>query len=187
MSIDTVAFTILRCIQEHGKPLWKNRIYECQADVWSEKVSVQTVGRRVDQLRDDGYLESCIIAPDDIKRDLIIAFKLTDKGREAVQQKRRDLLRQQLHHDIFGVEKGDRLENDMFRRLLREEFELSQENEAILDEHSRDELLALLVLYFVGDEIGNILSTEQIDEFVQHAQQHDELVDSLTGQNLGPA
>ncbi len=48
-------------------------------------VSVQTVCRRVDTLRDNGLLESCIISPDGIKRDLIIAFTTTDKGCAALQ------------------------------------------------------------------------------------------------------
>lgn len=61
-------------------PLWKKRIAH-QID----NVSIQTIGRRVDALRDKGLLDSCIIAPDDIKRDLIIAFETTEQGRAALQ------------------------------------------------------------------------------------------------------
>lgn len=77
-SIDLLDLQILAILRDD--PLWKKRIAH-----QINNVSVQTIGRRVDALHDKGLLESCIIAPDDIKRDLIIAFETTETGRAALQ------------------------------------------------------------------------------------------------------
>lgn len=63
------------------RSLWKAKIHETmEADR-----SLQAVGRRVENLVDDGYMESTIIAPDEISPDLIIAFKPTEQGREVIK------------------------------------------------------------------------------------------------------
>lgn len=76
--VDLLDLQILVILRD--APLWKQQVAN-QIDT----VSVQTVCRRVDTLRDNGLLESCIISPDDIKRDLIIAFTTTEQGCAALQ------------------------------------------------------------------------------------------------------
>lgn len=78
INLDLLDLQILGILQDDT--LWKKRIAN-----HIDTVSIQTIGRRVDTLRDNGLLDSCIISPDDIKRDLIIAFETTEQGCAALQ------------------------------------------------------------------------------------------------------
>ncbi|NUC70710.1 hypothetical protein HTZ84_00010 [Haloterrigena sp. SYSU A558-1] len=60
--------------------MWKKKLHETL-----EKKSVQTIGRRVEQLQTEDLLESCIVNPDEVKRDLIIAYQTTASGREILK------------------------------------------------------------------------------------------------------
>jgi hypothetical protein len=68
--------------------LWKNRIHERLPDKGPDLLqsSLQTVGRRVDDLYDCGYLESCVTQGENVNRDLLIGFRTTDQGTAALEQ-----------------------------------------------------------------------------------------------------
>lgn len=57
------------------EPLWKTKAHERLG-----KRSIQTIGRRINKLQDHGLLTTHILAPDDLNRDLIIAFTTNDAG-----------------------------------------------------------------------------------------------------------
>ena len=71
---------ILEAVED--RPFWKNKIWERI----SVDRSVQAVSRRVENLVEDGYLENTFIEPSDLNdRDLIVAFKLTEDGRDVIE------------------------------------------------------------------------------------------------------
>lgn len=49
-------------------------------------VAATTVGRHVETLADNGLLGRHIIAPDEAAPDLIATFKLSDQGREVLNE-----------------------------------------------------------------------------------------------------
>lgn len=78
--IDEIDRQILEAIQD--EPMWKSKIRrEIDADRSNTSIS-----RRVDNLVEEDCLQQCIIAPEGIAPELIIAFKLTEKGRETIQE-----------------------------------------------------------------------------------------------------
>ncbi|WP_207587087.1 hypothetical protein [Halomontanus rarus] len=89
VNLDLLDLAILDTVREQA--LWKKRLYEqlaqrAQIDRYLATVSLQTVARRVDKLRENGYLQSCIISPDDLNRDLIIAFRASEAGVTALTE-----------------------------------------------------------------------------------------------------
>lgn len=88
------SFHILKIVQQYG-PIWKNKVYKKLKDDFGEKhvlgrgntmASVQTVGRHIDEMQDQGFIEPCVTEPDELKRDLILAFTITDKGEQALKR-----------------------------------------------------------------------------------------------------
>lgn len=166
--IDAVDFSILTCIGTEEGPLWKNKIHECieaRADELPipEPVSVQTVGRRVDRLNQDGYLDNAIVSPESLKRDLIIAFDLTEKGETAIRSMRTTLLRDAARREIFAAERVEGLSKAALIRLMQEEFglddDICQRMEA---DYSRDELVMLLGMHFAEQQATDIFDDDKL-------------------------
>lgn len=84
LKLDLTNYRILYIL--YDEPLWKNEIHERLQRHEAETVSVQTVGRRVDQLQDAGLVNAKMVSPESIQRDLIIAFETTDLGVAALQE-----------------------------------------------------------------------------------------------------
>lgn len=163
MDLDRTDFLILKQIYDADQPPWKNRIHEQQSGLFTEPVSVQTVGRRVDALQEDDYLESCITSPDEIKRDLIIAFKLTDKGEDALIKKRRELLLKEVRTEIFQHETvEDRMNREATVELACSEFGLDEASHPF-DQCSQEELLTVLLLYFVQNDVFDLFSDKLLE------------------------
>lgn len=186
-SIDTTDFLILKCLEDTSKPLWKNMIHEQQPRILGGKVSVQTVGRRVDKLRDEGMIDSCIVSPEGIKRDLIIAFKLTETGKDALHTKRRQLLLDAVQEEIFrGAAPEHNLDRDALIELIGDEFELGTEGQNLLhNEYNREELLTFLTLYYVKGELEDILHQDNVQKFEALAQHNDAVADVVQGSIKG--
>ncbi|QLG61953.1 hypothetical protein [Halorarum salinum] len=70
----------LLCLLD-AEPLWKTKAYDRLG-----KRSVQTIGRRITQLQERGLVKTHILSPDDIDRDLIIAYTPTDAGDTLLDQ-----------------------------------------------------------------------------------------------------
>jgi hypothetical protein len=188
MGIDTVDYAILKIVGEHDRPAWKNRIHELLTDQVDEipevdSVSVQTVGRRVDRLRDDELLSSCIISPDDIKRDLIIAFKLTETGQDTIVGKREEFLRETVKQQIFS-RGGMELEKPVLSELIRNHFDLDTDiKHRLQDEYTHEELTTFLTLYYIKRQVADVFSNETAEKLAELAQRSDE-VEAAFGQNM---
>ncbi|WP_226005943.1 Lrp/AsnC family transcriptional regulator [Natrinema salinisoli] len=77
--LDELDLEILAILTQN--PLWKTALHNTLG-----KKSIQTIGRRVNDLQDDGLLVSCILSPDTLNRDLVIGYKTTEQGRTALEQ-----------------------------------------------------------------------------------------------------
>lgn len=63
-----------------------------QQTLWKKQVaqeftaSVQTIGRDIDALENDGLLETRLVAPKEHSRTHFIAYRTTDQGRDALDE-----------------------------------------------------------------------------------------------------
>lgn len=185
MTLDEVNYSILKTIQDHDGPLWKNRIHESLKEREPELpemngVSVQTVGRRVDRLRDEGLLDSCIISPDGIKRDLIIAFKLTGEGEQALAKKREEFLKHTVQQMMFSDDATD-LSKSALVELMKAEFELDDETKSfIATEYTKEELSTLLAVYYVKQRVVDVFDDANMDKFADLAGKSEKMADAIS-------
>ncbi len=181
MDIDDVDFSILNVIASHGAPMWKKKIHRNLPEGGLpnvQDISVQTVGRRVDDLHDRGYLESCIISPREINRDLIIAFKVTGDGHEVRTAKRSRLLRDHASRLVSGGTDGG---GDVatIARLMEDELDLDPETTERLHGCDPDHLLTLLLLHYTRDAVEQRIDTDQVDQLADLAATDDRLASIL--------
>lgn len=168
-NIDNIDFAIMTLINNADRPLWKNRIHERLHNRQEQLpitngVSVQTIGRRVDALQEAGHLETVIASPDDLKRDLIIAFTLTDDGTTALHQKREAILKGIINDTIFRDEKHTDIGKEALVALMNDHFCSDDAPELTTDDHEENELLAILTLYYAEQEALDIFDTETKQE-----------------------
>lgn len=163
--IDTTDYAILELLAE---PLWKSQVHDTMLDVQDEQVmdgvpSLQTVGRHIDRLCDDGYLDSCVLAPDDVDRDLIIGFQRTAKGDDALAAKREELLQQVAHtvtNDACGPERT--VTEEVLETLIADEFNLDAAVKTrIKEEFGEDELLSLLALHYAQENADTFATRDR--------------------------
>lgn len=168
---DATDFAILFAVKQHEVPPWKNKIHGWIIDNQDvlphmETVSVQTVGRRVDNLVKNDFLETVIVSPDGIKRDLIIAFKLTEKGAEAVAATRDHMLGQAVDQYMFDQQHNDPMKKDAVATLLADRFDIAVS--ALREEYGKDELFTVLMLLYMEqaaeDVLGDARAVRQIAE-----------------------
>lgn len=74
---------VMEYLAEEG-PTWKKRIH----DEAGLGVSVQTIGRDVDVLLDEGLVQSEPMTSEEAYRTVVIGFDLSDEGREFVESHR---------------------------------------------------------------------------------------------------
>ncbi len=170
--IDDVDYAILKVVHDADEPLWKKRVHSLVSERTEElplmnTVAVNTVGRRIDQLQNNGMLDNVIVQPDQIDRDLVIAYILTDKGRAAMTEKRRAYLRDIVRQDIF---KDFRNEDVAIRPLLsamQDEFDMQRSSIDRLDDRFNSvQLAAILALYYIEIESEELL-TQQVRRLVR--------------------
>lgn len=190
MDIDDVDFSILNVIAKDDAPLWKKEIHRGLSETPHalpnvREVSVQTVGRRVDDLHDDGYLESCIISPRDINRDLIIAFKITDAGEAARHRKREELLRDHVYHTFSRGNADLSADTDTLATLTVDEIGLDADLREELADTEPLELLTLLLLYYTRDAVDDRLDEESVDRLAELAATDERIGSLLTDHVIG--
>ncbi len=157
--IDTIDFSILTCLQRADSSLWKKRIHQ-ELMEWEETlplqdaVSLQTVGRRVDKLHDEGYLENTIVSPQDVPRDLIIGYTLTAKGEQIHDAKRESLLKAVVRDELFDDHQHPDIGETALAELLHNEIGAEGSPASTASHYSRDELLVLAGTYFLQKTAG---------------------------------
>ncbi len=156
--LDDVDFSILKAFWDSENPLWKKRVYryvEQHIDELplQETVSEQTVGRRIDDLLNEGYLESVITDPDAVDRELIISYRLTDPGRSTMDAKRMEYIRDIVRSDIFRDFRRQDAPINPIISVFVDEFDLTaRERDFLRNRFDATQIAALLALYYVEVE-----------------------------------
>lgn len=123
-----------------------------------ESKSVQTIGRRIDKLHEAGLVESCILAPDAVNREMIIGYKLTGDGKKYMDAERKEFLKDKVMRASEALlDRHD--ENDQFSisrpaliSLMVDEFDIAGEARDTIEECRTDELIAVLMSHFFRTE-----------------------------------
>ncbi len=175
-TIDEVDYAILKCLDECNG-CWKKRVHQwIQNHIEDvpemEEKSVQTIGRRIDTLQENNLLESCILSPDAVNRDMIIGFKLTEHGRETLQETRTQMLKERLSQStaylIGGSEDLD-IDRTGLIALMCDEFNIDDKTrETLVEPLNTRELLTTLTCHYIRSNADNTFERE-----------HEELVAEL--------
>lgn len=99
--MDRNEFCILRILRETEKPIWKKEIHrrieqEVEMLPLEEPFSIQTVGRRVNDLFEKGLIKAIATCDDEVDRALITAYELSNEGQQEVEEQMNQILKQQV-------------------------------------------------------------------------------------------
>lgn len=181
-AIDAVDYGILWCIDRAGAA-WKKKVHhhlmQHQEKLpQSPDISVQTVGRRINDLHEQGLIENCIASPDDSHRDLVITYKLTDAGRAQLTQKQNDLLREtaletgktsMFHPDGYpSIEELDLpLHRAALAQMLCDRFEVDEDTKSLIEESTVHELLFITTSYCIREKAATWIDRENEQRMAQ--------------------
>lgn len=187
MEIDTLDYAVLRCLQDANNALWKKRIYE-RVNAAAEdipdisSVATQTIGRRVDNLHDEDLVTSCIVKSEELNRDLVIGYKVTEKGSEARKKHRRYLLQRYVKQaeDLVKDSALDE-QKDIILSLLAREMDMPEElMEEVTESCSGKDLIALLKLYDTWDFLNTYADDNIVHLFQRILEQHSPATEERT-------
>lgn len=184
LDIDNVDYAILKSFYGTNEPLWKKRVYEYlkeQKDYLpiEDAVSVQTVGRRMDRMKYERYLENVVVSPNDTPRNQIIAYVLTEKGENALETHRDRLLKHALKQHLFPEETKQEMTKPSLIRLMQEQYEFSDDIKDQLMEYERDSIIAFLLIQYAQKEFVDILDHGVLEEHEQLLDNHPNIKDAL--------
>lgn len=156
--IDAVDYSILACVDRHGKA-WKKKAHACITENQKKfpgntDISLQTVGRRMDDLHEEGLLETRIISPDGMNRDLMIGYVLTDNGYEAMTAQRERFLKEMVMDASEAMLYADKdtdfsISREALIELMCAELDIDDTaREDIVEQSSMKELTAVLMEYY---------------------------------------
>lgn len=177
--IDNIDYSILKCLDTADQVTWKKRIHDHlteQQDLlpMPGHISLQTTSRRVDTLHTQGLLQSSIISPDELRRSLIIGYRITDHGYRVMEKRRTEILKCIVGKELFCDEGQLELTEDALAEMVTDEFGLDDHTEQTVDHYHRDELLTLLGLYFLGKEseqVRNDAERRKFQEIIREQQE----------------
>lgn len=180
MELDKMDYALLTCLEEAETGLWKKELHaelERRATEFPGNVtrSIQTVGRRVEKLHEAAYIESCIVRPDNIPRELIIAYTTTEEGLEAVQEKRSALLKRYVaaYHDVIDEKLHEESNaSQALAHLLCRHYNLEETNCGRLKDLPLPDLVAASHIF-----AARAIAFEEMDE--QSGTQFTELMKNL--------
>ncbi len=166
IDLDNVDYAILSCLNRDDIPQWKKALHDHlhqTSDMYPGEitVSLQTVIRRIDDLHRSGHISSVIINPSDLDRDLIIGYQLADTGRDALHEKREELLRTCLP-GLFSVEHIP-YPKTVLTHLVAEHYGLSVE---MINGYSKQELIFIAGLHQIQRFAESNMSNSDIAEVV---------------------
>lgn len=193
MGIDAVDYGILKCIDIHGES-WKKNVHEWVSDNSEElpemeAVSAQTIGRRIDQLHEEGLLESCILSPDSVNRDLIIGYRLSKEGEEVLGEKRNEFLRDhilQAHEALLSPYEGEvPVKREALISLISDEFDISPETqEEVLKQCGTSELITVLAIHYFRTHVDTSMQQENAENVAELLKQTPKLRESFMKETI---
>lgn len=167
MDIDLLDYAILTVITESDDSMWKKAIRnELQergdALPGDTDVSVQTIGRRIDALHDNAYIESCIVSPEELRRDLIIAYKLTEDGRIVKREKESKLLTAYALNPDSSL--ANKLDTAAIKQLLIRHHNPSGQAASLIREQGEDELRTIVQAYQLHNLLDDLSQSDVLKE-----------------------
>lgn len=170
MDIDGVEYAVLKTFHELHRPLWKQRVHEHIREhrydmPIEDDVSLRTVGKKIDRLKYEEYLEQTIASPDDTNRDQIIAYTLTDDGEHAMVAHRINLLRQVLLNHLFPQNVDNKTSKKAIISLMQDQYGFDDDVRDALFDHSREDIIAFLLIRYTQKEAVDILDHGQLEQY----------------------
>lgn len=165
--IDATDYALLVCLAEAAEPIWKKRVHErLQSPELSlpgnTELSLQTIGRRINELHEQGLVETEITHPEDASQNLIIGYTLTDTGIHALNEKRGDIIGSYAIQQNTDLTSKDR---ETLLQLLRDELELTEEEYKTLHDHSIEELRVFTLAYYAHSLVASTLDEQTAETF----------------------
>lgn len=167
-TIDGADYAVLKCLQASNGS-WKKQVHSWIQDnadnvPMMEKKSEQTIGRRIDDLHERGLIESCIVSSDSVNRDMIIGYKLTDDGQDALQEKRTAMLKefveQSMKHLLHDTGELD-IDRDGLAALMCDEFGIDEETrERVLEPLTSRELVSVLNCHYMKQNANSNITRQ---------------------------
>ncbi len=161
--IDAVGYAVLTCLDSNGA-LWKKKVCTWVNDhadrlPVAEPRSMQTVGRRIDTFHEHGLVESCILRPDSVNRDMIIGYRITEEGQDVLEAARNELLRSAVTSARDHLLSPDSCDDDappvdrtVLITLMTNAFDISTETrDEVLPRINTRELFGLLAAHYFLD------------------------------------
>lgn len=176
--IDTVDYSILYCLHDSESALWKKKVYEDVCTQFNqlplpEIVSVQTVGRRVDTLKDEELIDT-VITNDPDSRGVTIGYVITEHGQHALVEKRKNLLREIAWSGLIKTATTD-MSATTITTLLEEEL---GESVQLPSETGSDELAVLTAHYCLKQRVKDV-NTSVYKECVEKVFEQSPLSESV--------
>ncbi|MFB6166882.1 MAG: hypothetical protein ABEJ62_01320, partial [Candidatus Nanohaloarchaea archaeon] len=161
MEIDTVDFSILKVIADAERPIWKKEAHrrinqDPKALEESKGVSVQTIGRRINELKEKGLLKQVMMRPESINREWIIGFRTTEKGGSVMGEKREGIIRDFLSKSCIMSDGEIKRDPETIRHLVAEELS-GEPSDEILSEFGKTELLTLLSFHYLKERANEVM------------------------------
>lgn len=169
-------YAILKTLSSSEKPLWKKKIHE---EICSHRgelpaittVSVQTIGRHIDALREDGLVEPTFVRAEGLDRDFITGYGLTPDGERALGEKRERILKEKVissANTLLGPFEEPEIEKKAVIELMKDEFEVSDDIVRLMqDEFSREELVSIIAMYYFNRQILSGMTLEHVEHHVK--------------------
>lgn len=190
--IDAVDYAILKSLDENGAS-WKKRVHTWVEEnidrlPTMEAHSLQTFGRRLDQLNEDGLVESCIISPDEVERQMIIGYKLTMDGKTALGIKRNAVLRDKIVRSaealLTQTERDVPIDREALIELLVDEFDMSVKARELMEECETQELIALLAIHYFRNSVDTTIRPDSAARLSALIRETDAFSDSFTSETV---
>lgn len=183
-NLDTLDYAVLKTVCDHESPVWKTKVYnyitENEKDFpVLDSISQQTIGRRMDRLLSEEYLTNEIVEPDSVPRGMLIAYDVTEDGREALQEKRRALLKRAVKHSIFPEEEGSGLDKHSLITLMQDEYEFGDDRKEQFQDYDYTELVTFLTIRYARKNATDTLDSGHMDKYEQVLDDHPELLEAL--------
>lgn len=183
-AIDITDYAVLQAVHETGCPLWKKRVYDYimgHIDRFPgvTSVSQQTVGRHVDKMQDAGYLETDIVSPDELNRDLVIGYTITDQGVDALAAKRADLLERTIINHMFPDKSNVRIKKGALLEMMTAHFDIPVDVREALSGFTRNQLVTVLMMGYARSEVDQQLAEGDIQKIRARMDETQELWDAF--------
>ncbi len=184
--IDNIDYSILKCMEITDTAIWKKRVHTLLREYHTilpvpEQISLQTVSRHIDQMHNQQLLSSSIINPDGVSRSMIIGYRITGRGRNVMNSKRKDLLKCIVGRELFSAKNQLHIDKNALAEMINDEFGLHGYTEKTVNHYSRKELLILLGFYFMAQDATDVFGEKERQKYREIIREQKEISAAFSG------